>query len=64
MSQLSFKIFCIEHYADYKNCTSDKIYAEFKKSGLLTLLDQDYEDLHGMGIEWLCQYFDRYLEGA
>ncbi len=63
MSKLSFKTFCIEQYADYKNITSDKVYENFKKSGLLKVLDDDYEDLHGMGIEWLLNYFDKYLEG-
>ncbi len=61
MSKLSFKAFCIENYADYSENTSDKVYELFKETGLYKLLDEDYADLHGMGIEWLCQYFDKYL---
>ncbi len=61
MSKLSFKTFCIEQYADYSGKTSDKVYLLFKNSGLLDLLEEDYEDLHSMGIEWLVNYFDQYL---
>lgn len=35
----------------------------FLKEGLLELLDSDYEDLHGMGMEYLMQFFDEYLGG-
>ncbi len=61
MSKLSFKAFCIEQYADYCGKTSDLIYLTFKENGILQMLDDDYDDLHGMGIEWLCHYFDQYL---
>ena len=27
----------------------------------MDLLDSDYGDLHGMGMEYLMQYFDEYL---
>ncbi len=50
MSRLSFKTFCIEQYADYMEQISDKVYVLFKKSGLLDMFEEDYEDLHGMGI--------------
>ena len=30
--------------------------------GLLAMLDSDYEDLHGMGMEYLMQFFDKYLK--
>ena len=33
----------------------------FKGSGLLEVLKTDYEDLHGMGMEALMQFFDEYL---
>lgn len=42
----------------------NEIYALFDRTGLLKLLDEDYEDLHGMSMEYLMQFFDRYLEGA
>lgn len=61
MSKLSFKTFCIEFYAKHIGKTSPEVYAEFDKSGLLQELDDDYEDLHGMGMEALVQMFDEYL---
>jgi hypothetical protein len=63
MSQLSFKTFCLELYAEYKKMSSPEIYRQFKKTGLLELLKTDYEDLHGMSFEYLNQFFDSYLEG-
>lgn len=64
MSTLSFKAFCIEFYAEHTGWTGGQVYAKFRRSGLLELLDQDYEDLHGMGMEYLMRLFDEYLEGA
>ena len=61
MSKLSFKTFCIEFYANHTGKTSPEVYAEFEESGLLKELDDDYEDLHGMGMEALMQMFDEYL---
>lgn len=63
MSQLSFTAFCIEYYADHINQTSEKVYDLFKKQGLLQLIKEDYEDLHGMSMEYLMQFFDEYLGG-
>jgi hypothetical protein len=57
MSQLSFKTFCLELYAEYKKTGSPEIYRQFKKTGLLELLKTDYEDLHGMSFEYLNQFF-------
>ena len=59
MSTLSFKAFCIEYYAAHIGRPSNE-----EQTGLLNLLDEDYEDLHGMSMEYLMQFFDRYLEGA
>jgi len=64
MSRLSFKIFCVELYAEHRKQDSTVIYALFEKSGLLDLLDTDYEDLHGMSMEYLMQFFDEYLVGG
>lgn len=61
MSRLSFEIFCIEHYADKLNRESCKVYEQFKKEGLLDLLRADYEDLHGMGLEYLVHFCGDYL---
>ena len=35
--------------------------AKSLKTKLLDLLDSDYGDLHGMGMEYLMQFFDEYL---
>ena len=64
MSVLSFKVFCLEHYASHIGKSSDQIYDLFHREKLLDLLDSDYEDLHGMGKEYLMQFFDNYLKGA
>ena len=58
MSKTSFKAFCVEFYTGK---TGPEVYAEFERSGLLKELDDDYEDLHGMGMEALMQMFDEYL---
>lgn len=39
MSTLSFKAYCIENYAEYKNASSSMIFNKFEKSGLLAHLD-------------------------
>ena len=64
MSRLSFKTFCVEFYAKHIDKTGPEVYALFDKSGLLKELDDDYEDLHGMGMEALMQLFDEYLGKA
>lgn len=64
MSTTSFVSFCIENYADHVNMPGNEVYALFKKEGLLTLLREDYDDLHGMGMEYMVQFCDDYLKGA
>ena len=61
MSRLSFQAFCIEFYSRHIQKPSPVVYAMFKESGLLELLKTDYEDLHGVGMEALMQFFDEYL---
>ena len=61
MSELSFQTFCIEFYSKHIQKPSPEVYALFAKSGLLDMLKTDYNDLHGMGIEALMQFFDEYL---
>ena len=51
MSKLSFKTFCIELYAEHIATTGTEVYTIFKTSGLLELLDSDYDDLHGMSMD-------------
>lgn len=64
MSRTSFKAFCIEYYARHAGMTGAEAYRRFDESGLLKVLDDDYEDLHGMGWEALMPLFDRYLGGV
>jgi len=61
MSKLSFQTFCIEFYSHHIHRPGTEVYALFRDSGLLELLKTDYEDLHGMGLEALMQFFDEYL---
>ena len=61
MSRLSFKTFCIEFYSHHVQKPSTEVYQLFKSRGVLQMLDEDYEDLHGMGMEYLMQFIDRYL---
>lgn len=64
MSVLSFKAYCIENYAEYKNLPSSKVFGIFEKNGLLNHLESDYEDLHRMGKTYLMNYFDKWLSGG
>lgn len=64
MSKLSFNTFCIEHYSHHIQKPSNEVYTMFKTSGLLDLLTTDYEDLHGMGMEYLMGFFDEYFSGG
>ena len=57
MSELSFKVYCIENYAEYKNKSSSEVFEQFLKSELLDHIKTDYEDLHGMGKEYLNELF-------
>ena len=62
MSRLSFISFCVEQYAKHAHKTSDEIYKLFKDEKVLDFLKEDYDDLHGMGMEALMQMFDEYLK--
>lgn len=53
-----FIIMCVELYASYKNKNASEIYRLFKKNGLIDLLNNDYEDMHGMSVNSLNEYFD------
>ncbi len=33
----------------------------FEREGVLDLLEREYEDLHGMGMEYMMQFLDEYL---
>ena len=61
MSELSFKTYCIENYAEYKNLSSSFVFGKFQKTRLLEHLKTDYEDLHGMSKAYLMDYFDQWF---
>ena len=61
MSKLSFVSFCIEYYAQHIKKTSDEVYELFKQEKVLDFLNDDYDDLHGMGMEYIMQMIDDYL---
>jgi len=63
VSKLSFKTFCIEKYADFKSIKSNKAYKLFEKHGVISMLDRDYELLHGFGFEYIVRDIDRYING-
>ena len=60
MSKLSFISFCVEFYAEHTASTGAAVYELFKNKGVLELLDSDYDDLHGMGMEYLMNMIDEY----
>jgi len=64
LSKLSFKTFCIEFYSRHISKPSNEVYKLFKDEGVLDLLDSDYEDLHGMSMEYMMQFIDEYLSGG
>jgi transcription termination factor Rho len=61
MSRLSFQTFCIEFYSHHIQKNSSEVYDLFEKEGVLDLLDREYDDLHGMGMEYMMQFIDEYL---
>ena len=64
MSVTSFVASCVEHWADHVGRPSNEIYALFRDEGLLDMLRDDYDDLHGMGVEHMVQFCDDYLRGT
>ena len=64
MSKLSFTSFCVSYYADHIGKRMSEVYDIFRQEGLLQLLRDDYDDLHGMSMEYLMQFCDEYLGRA
>ena len=64
MSRLSFKVFCIEKYADHKAMPSNEVFSLFEEKGILKMLDEDYDILHGHGFEYLVQDIEQILENG
>jgi hypothetical protein len=49
-------------YSEHSGLPSPEVFRMFRDSGLLKMLDTDYEDLHGMSWEYLMRMFDDYLK--
>ena len=64
MSRLSFKAFCIELYADHKSIPSNEVYSLFDQNGILQMLDDDYDVLHGHGFEYIIHDIDEIMENG
>ena len=64
MSRLSFKTFCIELYSDKKSIPGNKVYKLFEKNGILKMLDEDYDILHGHGFDYVLHDIDQILENG
>jgi len=62
MSRLSFKTFCIELYAEHKLISGNEAYALFEKNGIIKMLDEDYELLHGHGFNYILNDIDQIIE--
>jgi hypothetical protein len=62
MSRLSFKTFCIELYADRKSMLSNEVFSLFEKKGILKMLDEDFDVLHGHGFDYVLHDIDQILE--
>jgi hypothetical protein len=63
MSRLSFKLFCTEKYADKHNISGSEVYKLFESKGVLGMLDEDYDVLHGHGFEYVIGDIERFLAG-
>ena len=61
MSRLSFKAFCIEKYADKKSIPSNEVFSLFYHKGIIKMLDDDYELLHGHGFDYIINDIDTIL---
>ncbi len=57
-----FVVMCIEEYAEYVNQPSYAIYPELKEKGVIDLLREDYEDMHGFSWQYINAYIHDYLK--
>jgi len=62
VSRLSFKTFCIELYADKKSITGSEAFEMFEKKGILDMLDEDYDILHGHGFDYVLHDIEKIIE--
>ena len=56
-----FVIMCVEQYALNSKNSSHQTYIEMKNKGIIENLSNDYEDLHGMSLEYLNHYIEMLL---
>ena len=59
-----FVVLCVENYSYQKQISPGETYSLLKTSGVLDLLYNDYEDLHGMSSEYLNQFIEVSLKGV
>lgn len=64
MSRLSFKAFCIEKYADQKSIMSNEVFTLFENNGILQMLDNDYDLLHGHGFDYIIHDIDSIISNG
>jgi hypothetical protein len=64
MSRLSFKTFCIELYADRNSVPSNEVYTLFEQNGILRMLDDDYDILHGHGFNYVLNDIEQIVESG
>ena len=57
-------VFTIELYAKHVNKTTDIVYKKLEEKGLIDLLYNDYDDLHGMSPEYINEYLDGCFKGG
>ena len=57
-----FVIMCVEQYALHTSKGSEAIYKEMLKKGVISELENDYEDLHGMSTVYLNDYIESILK--
>ena len=56
-----FVVDCVEYYASFSDKSGEDAYIEMKSKGIIDLLKNDYEDLHGMSFEYLCEFIGKLL---
>ena len=57
-----FVISCIEQYCSFIDMNSSEVYPQFVKKGIIDILVNDYEDLHGMSTTYINDFIDSVLK--
>ena len=57
-----FVIMCVEQYAHSVHKGGTLIYRKMLESGIISELENDYEDLYGMSTQYLNDYIDSLLK--